>query len=105
MKTKLEMLQDALESKQRYLRFLDKNGTRTIHGVGGVACVVIVVASGTLSRRGPFPGGLTGLILVAILGGLISAVILMGFIWLLKGVTKGQIASYQEAIDKLGREE
>ena len=105
MRTELERLQNALKHQQRYLHCLGKTGTRVILGVGMTMCALFVVASHLFSSRGPFPGGLIGLIFVGILGELIVVVGLMGSIWLCRMLARAQIKGYQEAIETLEREQ
>ena len=102
MKTKLEILQNALKSQQRCLSSLPKISTRGIFAIGVAGFAFVVVANHVLSgERLP----LAGLILAGICGGVIAAVILTGIIWLCRKLLRSQIASYQEAIEKLEREE
>jgi hypothetical protein len=102
MKTKLEILQNALASQQRYLRFLEKGWMGVLFGLG-LAVSVVVAVSLQVSAPEPLP-----LIIVAptvILGGLIVAVGSKGGIWLGRKLAQSQIAAYQRAIEKLEREQ
>lgn len=102
MKTKLERLQDALRYAQRYLSFLNKIGPRAIMGGGAVVWMLVSVAFYLLT-----PGMLSPVVylLGGVLGWLVLVAMLTVMIWLVRTLTRGQIASLQEAIEKLEQEE
>jgi len=102
MKTELERLQKALKYQQRYLSFLNRIGPRVILGVGTPVTLLVLVACHLRMSRGL---SLAVWILVGVLGLVMWVSILTGVIWLLRMLTRGLIASYQEAIEKLEREE
>ncbi|MBT3381948.1 MAG: hypothetical protein HN742_43215 [Lentisphaerae bacterium] len=102
MKTQLDRLRAALKHQQRYLRFLDRMGAWTILGVGVAGFAFAVVANRVLSGvRLP----LAGLVLAGICCGVMAAVILTGSIWLCRKLARAQVKAYQEAIEKLEREQ
>jgi len=100
MKTRLELLQSVLKHQQRYLSFLTGIGPRVTLGVGAAAMVLILVAY-HLST----PLSLAVWILGGVLGWVVFTVVFMGIIWLLRMLTRWQIANYETAIEKLEREE
>ena len=102
MKTELERLQDALRYQQRYLSFLNRIGPRVILGVGTPVTVLVLA---TCHLRMPGRLSLAVWILVGVLGLVMWVSVLTGVIWLLRMLMRGIVASYQEAIEKLEREE
>ena len=102
MKTKLEILQDALAGQQRYLRFLDGSGTRVLFGFGFAA---IVVSAVSIQLAAPEALPVILLIPVVLLGGLIAAAVIKAALWLCRKLAHAQIADYRKAIEQLERDQ
>ena len=102
MKSKLEIVQDAVASQQRYLRFLEKIGMRVLFGSGFAVSVVFAVS---IQLSAPEPLSVFILAPTVILGGLIAAAVIKGGLWLCRKLAQTQIANYQKAIENLEHEQ